>query len=256
MDESVLLVTSQTSLEDVVRKALTEVGKYDLRATNDFNKIIEDHPQQHIAVALLDAELEEQGVSILDVGRALRQLNNKVQIIVITNPRSWLTEEINELAPRGYISKPLDAAELAKMMNTGKPTNPKVEPASQRSVPVEVSAEIPWLQDINRAAQHLTRLTLESSAVVASAIGPVAGGDRRVLEVGERPPEHLLELDQRPLERGEARQAAPVGWPAGRGRSVVHQGRKIVLRIHPAPRVPLPQERVGDRAGPGRLGRA
>lgn len=167
MDESVLLVTPQTSLEDVVRKALIEVGKYDLRATDDFNKIIESHPQQHIAVALLDAELEEQGVSILDVGRALRQLNDKVQIIVITNPRSWLTEEINELAPRGYISKPLDAAELAKMMNNGKPTNPKVESASRRSVPVEVSAEIPWLQDINRAAQHLTRLTLESSAQAA-----------------------------------------------------------------------------------------
>jgi REP element-mobilizing transposase RayT/DNA-binding response OmpR family regulator len=166
MDESVLLVTPQTSLEDVVRKALSEVGKYDLRATNDFNKVIESHPQ-HITVALLDAELEEQGVSILDVGRALRQLNDKVQIIVITNPRSWLTEEINELEPRGYISKPLDAAELARMMNNGKQNEPKVEPASQRPAPVDVSPEIPWLQDINRAAQHLTRLTLESSAQAA-----------------------------------------------------------------------------------------
>ena len=76
-------------------------------------------------MALLDAELEEQGVSILDVGRALRQLNDRVQIIVITNPRSWLTEEINELEPRGYISKPLDAAELARMMNNGKPNDPQ-----------------------------------------------------------------------------------------------------------------------------------
>jgi REP element-mobilizing transposase RayT/ActR/RegA family two-component response regulator len=166
MDESVLLVTPQTSLEDVVRRALSEVGKYDLRATDDFNIVLESHPQ-HIAVALLDAELEDQGVSLLDVGRALRQLNDKVQIIVITNPRSWLTEEINELAPRGYISKPLDAAELARMMNDGKPNNPKVEPASPRPVSVEASPEIPWLQDINRAAQHLTRLTLESSAQAA-----------------------------------------------------------------------------------------
>lgn len=166
MDESVLLVTPQTSLEDVVRKALNEVGKYDLRATDDFSKVIESHPQP-IAVALLDAELEEQGVSILDVGRALRQLNDRVQIIVITNPRSWLTEEINELEPRGYISKPLDAAELARMMNNGKPNDPQVESASQRPAPVDVSPEIPWLQDINRAAQHLTRLTLESSAQAA-----------------------------------------------------------------------------------------
>ena len=166
MDESVLLVTPQTSLEDVVRRALKEVGTYDLRATDDFNTIIEDR-QQRITLALLDAELEDQGVSILDVGRALRQFNDKIQFIVITNPKSWLTEEINELAPRGFISKPLDAAELAKMMNDSKPTNPKVEFASQRPVQVDAPPELPWLQDINRAAQHLTRLTLESSAQAA-----------------------------------------------------------------------------------------
>ena len=159
-------MTPQASLEEDVRRALKAVGTYDLQATDDFGKVLRDR-QLPISLALLDAELEDQGVSILDVGRALRQFNNKIQFIVITNPRSWLTEEINELAPRGFISKPLDAAELAKMMNDGKPTNPKVETASQRPVPVDVAAELPWLQDINRAAQHLTRLTLESSAQAA-----------------------------------------------------------------------------------------
>jgi REP element-mobilizing transposase RayT len=53
------------------------------------------------------------------------------------------------------------------MMTDSKPNNPKVESASQRPAPVDVSPEIPWLQDINRAAQHLTRLTLESSAQAA-----------------------------------------------------------------------------------------
>jgi REP element-mobilizing transposase RayT len=166
MDESVLLVTPQASLEDDVRRVLKEVGTYDLQATDDFGKVIRDR-QQPISLAFLDAELEDHGVSILDVGRALRQFNINIQFIVITNPRSWLTEEINELAPRGFISKPLDAAELAKMMNDGKPSNPKTVPASQREVPVDVAAELPWLQDINRAAQHLTRLTLESSAQAA-----------------------------------------------------------------------------------------
>jgi REP element-mobilizing transposase RayT len=166
MDESVLLVTPQASLEDDVRRVLKKVGTYDLQATDDFGKVIRDR-QQPISLALLDAELEDHGVSILDVGRALRQFNEKIQFIVITNPRSWLSEEINELAPRGFISKPLDAAELVKMMNDGKPSNPKTEPASQRPVPVDVAAELPWLQDINRAAQHLTRLTLESSAQAA-----------------------------------------------------------------------------------------
>jgi REP element-mobilizing transposase RayT/DNA-binding response OmpR family regulator len=167
MDESVLLVTPQASLEDEVRRALKEVGTYDLRATDDFGKLIIEDRQQPISLALLDAELEDHGVSILDVGRALRQLNDKIQFIVITNPKSWLTEEINELAPRGYISKPFDAAELAKMMNNGKLTNPNTEPASPKPAPVDVAAELPWLQDINRAAQHLTRLTLESSAQAA-----------------------------------------------------------------------------------------
>jgi REP element-mobilizing transposase RayT len=167
MDESVLLVTPQASLENVVRRALREVGTYDLQATDDFGKVIRGDRDQTISLALLDAELEDHGVSILDVGRALRQLNDKIQFIVITNPKSWLTEEINELAPRGFISKPLDAAELAQMMNDVNPSNQKTTQASPRPVPVEVAAELPWLQDINRAAQHLTRLTLESSAQAA-----------------------------------------------------------------------------------------
>jgi REP element-mobilizing transposase RayT/DNA-binding response OmpR family regulator len=167
MDESVLLVTPQASLEDVVRRALKDVGIYDLQATDDFGKILKGNRQQPISLVLLDAELEDQGISILDVGRAFRQFNDKVQFIVITNPRSWLTEEINELAPRGFISKPLDAAELAHMMNDVNPSTPKAETPAPRNAPVEVATELPWLQDINRAAQHLTRLTLESSAQAA-----------------------------------------------------------------------------------------
>jgi len=167
MDGSVLLVTPQANLEDVVRKALKDVGVYDLQVTDGFGRIVKGNQQQPVALVLLDAELEDQGISILDVGRAFRQLNNKVQFIVITNPRSWLTEEINELAPRGYISKPLDAAELAQMMNEINPSNPKTGTSVPRPVPVEVAGELPWLQDINRAAQHLTRLTLESSAQAA-----------------------------------------------------------------------------------------
>jgi REP element-mobilizing transposase RayT/ActR/RegA family two-component response regulator len=167
MDKSVLLVTPQASLEDVVRRALKNVGNYDLQATNDFGKVLKGNRQQPISWVLLDAELEDQGISILDVGRAFRQLNDKVQFIVITNPRSWLTEEINELAPRGFISKPLDAAELAHMMNDVNPSNPRAETPAPRTAAVEVAPELPWLQDINRAAQHLTRLTLESSAQAA-----------------------------------------------------------------------------------------
>jgi REP element-mobilizing transposase RayT/DNA-binding response OmpR family regulator len=167
MDESVLLVTPQASLEDVVRRALKDVGIYDLQATGDFGKVLNGNRQQPISLVLLDAELEEQGISILDVGRAFRQLNDKVQFIVITNSKSWLTEEINELTPRGFISKPLNAAELAQMINDVNPSKQKVESPASRPVPVEVATELPWLQDINRAAQHLTRLTLESSAQAA-----------------------------------------------------------------------------------------
>ena len=167
MDESVLLVTPQASLEEVVRRALRDVGIYDLQVTDDFGKVLKGNWQQPVSLVLLDAEVEDQGISILDVGRAFRQLNNKVQFIIITNPRSWLSEEINELAPRGFISKPLDAAELAQMMNDMNPSNQKAEKPSSRSAPVAVAVELPWLQDINRAAQHLTRLTLKSSAQAA-----------------------------------------------------------------------------------------
>ena len=55
-----------------------------------------------------------------------------------------------------------------------------------------------------------------------------------------QPLDHLLELDQRALQRREARQAPPVGRPAGHGRPVVHQGREIVLSHPSGSRCPVP----------------
>ncbi|MBA4379343.1 MAG: hypothetical protein C0393_01405 [Anaerolinea sp.] len=54
-----------------------------------------------------------------------------------------------------------------KMSSTLQAGTPQRKPNNAPSNPAAESVEMPWLANVNRAAQHLTRLTLESSAQAA-----------------------------------------------------------------------------------------
>jgi REP element-mobilizing transposase RayT/DNA-binding NarL/FixJ family response regulator len=172
MAVSLLLVTPQPGLGDVIRKMLKGTGEFDVQVTDDFAEALRVSRQRNVPLAFLDAELEDQGISIHDVGYSLRQLNPQINFIVITNAKSYLPESVNQLAPRGYVHKPVDPAQLVRLVTECIPPQlipkPSVAPQPQNSPEQAVIApDLPWLQDVNRAAQHLTRLTLESSAQAA-----------------------------------------------------------------------------------------
>jgi hypothetical protein len=70
----------------------------------------------------------------------------------------------------GEALKPNPSLELLSMPNDNPFQQPKPSRASDRSPAVHLNNsrdELSWLQDATKAAQHLTRLTLESSAQAA-----------------------------------------------------------------------------------------
>ncbi|MDO9128648.1 MAG: IS200/IS605 family transposase, partial [Anaerolineales bacterium] len=78
---------------------------------------------------------------------------------------------LNELNPQAHLTKPFYLPDLLEMMDKMfsalQAGSPQRRPKKVPAAPAAESIEMPWLANVNRAAQHLTRLTLESSAQAA-----------------------------------------------------------------------------------------
>jgi REP element-mobilizing transposase RayT/DNA-binding response OmpR family regulator len=161
MATEILVVTPQASLGEDIRRIL-KGGRFNVRVTGEFTDAIKLVRQTGCSLALIDSALEDIGIGVLDVGYALRQLNQEIEIVILTGGNDM--PMINGLSILGTLGKPIDAASLTGLVDELFPQLPKVSATKSES---ESPNELPWLLDVNRAAQHLTRLTLESSAQAA-----------------------------------------------------------------------------------------
>lgn len=160
MGADILLVTPQAELGDSVRDMLPP-GRFTLHVTPDFSQAIRLVRQTGCSLALLDAALEEIDISVLDVAYALKQLNGDIQIAVLVSATP--PAELARLAPRAVLPLPLQPDVLLALVGQVFPPEPESLPVG----PAAQGEDMPWLNDVRRAAQHLTRLTLESAAQAA-----------------------------------------------------------------------------------------
>jgi REP element-mobilizing transposase RayT/DNA-binding response OmpR family regulator len=160
MSTDILVVTPNTELGDTIRGMLPP-GRFTLHITPDFSQAIRLVRQTGCSLALLDSALEEIDISMLDVAYALKQLNGDIQIAVLVGDAP--PADLARLAPRAVLPQPLQAEVLLAFVEQVFPPQP--EPASDAHPSHDEG--MPWLNDVRRAAQHLTRLTLESSAQAA-----------------------------------------------------------------------------------------
>lgn len=163
---SLVVVTSAKELGGQFKTLLAGTS-FDSTATADFAEAIKIVRQTAAPAVFLDVELEESGISILDVGYALRQINPALKVIILTH--NGEIPDLGSLAPLAIVRKPVSASDiknvLARLGSTpvaGMKTQVKAEEANFTG-----NETIPWLRDVSKAAQQLTRLTLESSAQAA-----------------------------------------------------------------------------------------
>ena len=157
MNKSLLIVTADTNFGNVLLHGLEQEG-YRAHIVKGKGEAVVRADEQNCSLAFLDLDLGYR--SVLDIGKALRTLNPIIRFLLFSNEA--LPPALDEIRPWWLSPKPYYLPDILKMLNEKSTPRPGNEREVQTSEP-----GLPWLQDPNKAAQHLTRLTLESASQAA-----------------------------------------------------------------------------------------
>ncbi len=185
MSTPVLIITSDIPFGEHIRQNLEEKRRFVVRVTGEQGAAAVYGREFKPALAFLDTSMPE--TILLKIGSQLRQVNPDI-IFVVISEAGWHSA-LEELFPKDYLSKPFYAPDLLEMMANFFPPSAIQDKASLTNN-VEPAGDLPWLSDVNRAAQHLTRLTLESSAQAAL----ITRTDQLWAYAGQLPQEAAREL--------------------------------------------------------------
>jgi REP element-mobilizing transposase RayT/CheY-like chemotaxis protein len=162
MMQNLLIVSADTKFAQVLLHGLEQEG-YRVQITKGKGETVVRADEDNSSIALLDMDLGYRAV--LETGQALRMLNPDIRLIVFS--REAVPPQLDELHPWMLSPKPYFLPDVLNMLNNNSnPPSQYSNPLPHREAQTSNSA-LPWLQDVTRAAQHLTRLTLESSAQAA-----------------------------------------------------------------------------------------
>lgn len=166
MTNNLLLVTSDAMFAKRLSTSLEQEG-YRVHTAKGKGEAVVRADEQNCSTAFLDVELGEKFVA--ELGQALRTLNPTIKLILLAEEDP--TPALEQLRPWLLARKPIRTPELLTMLRDKSTPQPKPARAADPSPAIYLEEQknqvLPWLQDVTKAAQHLTRLTLESSAQAA-----------------------------------------------------------------------------------------
>ena len=165
MVKPLLIVTPQTSFGSMLRSSLEETGQFRVYIAGDEPTALVQLKSEDCEMAFLDVDLGME--AILEIGGALRTIHADVELVIVSDEE--LPPALDALRPWTLLRKPFYLPELINMLGN-MPVVEMPEPIIEihpADIPMPESADLLWLQDVNKAAQKLTRLTLESSAQAA-----------------------------------------------------------------------------------------
>lgn len=156
---SFLVITPHPSFGELIRQSLEDTGSYRVRVVDSRPDALtvarEDKPE----MAFLDLDLGQQ--SVVNIGKDLRRVRADISLVIMA-AEDKLPSSLDEIRPWRLLPKPFYLPDLLRLV--GEP----VQEQQERAVdPSPLAEDVAWLEDVNKAAQHLTRLTLESSAQAA-----------------------------------------------------------------------------------------
>ena len=174
---SVLVMISVRSLGELIQQALQETGLYLVELVNNDEQAMERVNAEKFPVAVLDFDLHPNPPELVT---ALRSAIPELRIVAIGFDADAAGLEVDELSVDACLDDPFYLPDLFDALDdvTGDlQTSSNVKAVSEHtpfpsSVTHKITAdplpEAPlWLQDVTRAAQHLARLFLESTAQAA-----------------------------------------------------------------------------------------
>jgi len=150
----------------MLRSSLEETRQFRVYIAGDEPSALMQLKNEDCEMAFLDVDLGMEAV--LEIGQSLRSLRTDLGLVIVSDEE--LPAAFDSLRPWTLLRKPFYLPELMDML--GALPEDEVMPDPEVEFPSALSAsanatELFWLQDVNKAAQRLTRLTLESSAQAA-----------------------------------------------------------------------------------------
>jgi len=156
MPADILVITGSTQLGDSIRQTMEKTGIYRIHVVTNKASAIVRADEIGAPLAMLDYSENEEWVQ--EVGTALRTIRPSINVIILCDD-NITPPSFDKLRPWILVRKPFRMSNF--MTAISQPQTTSV------SESVESAPNLPWLSDPNKAAQHLTRLTLESSAQAA-----------------------------------------------------------------------------------------
>jgi REP element-mobilizing transposase RayT/CheY-like chemotaxis protein len=176
MKVGLLVVTPQASFGELIRESLHNTGSFHINVANSKAEATSVLEKEHCSLALLDMVFGENAV--LEIGHSLRSFDPDLDLVLLADED--VSSAMDAIRPWVMLRKPFYMPDFIQLMRA-VPIIPEdlidalEEPIESESTekmkpiphPDTKGTDIPWLNDVSKAAQHLTRLTLESSAQAA-----------------------------------------------------------------------------------------
>ena len=154
MPADVLVVTPSSSLGEIIRRSLEETAIYRVHIVTNKSSAVVRADAIGVPLVLIDMAIGEEMVN--ETGNALRTIRQGINIVVLCDEGATVPL-FDGLRPWILVRKPFKMANFMNAISQPQPTS-----AAQK-----VDTATPWLNDVTKAAQHLTRITLGSSAQAA-----------------------------------------------------------------------------------------
>lgn len=158
MPADILVVTTSSQLGENIRHTMEETDIYRIHVVTNKSSAVVRADEIGVPLAMLDYSLNEEWVQ--EIGSALRTIRPSINLIILCDDDAT-PPHFDKLRPWILVRKPFRMSNFMTAIS-----EPQSSPVIQNQHNEE-SAPLSWLSDPNKAAQHLTRLTLESSAQAA-----------------------------------------------------------------------------------------
>ena len=159
MSKSLLLVTADVNFGQVLLYGLEQAG-YAAFIVKGKGEAVVRADEKDCNLAFLDMDIGYKAV--LDIARGLRALRPDMYLALLSDEE--LPPALDEIRPWTLMPKHYYLPDVLTMLNN--PSSYRSQINNGREVQTSMPS-LPWLQDVSKAAQHLTRLTLESAAQAA-----------------------------------------------------------------------------------------
>lgn len=207
MSARILLITLNDGFGELLRQALIDHGGHEVLLVESGVKALQKAQSARFVMTILDCQVDD--VPPGEIANALLEWQPEMRFIAVPPDNNPAHLRLSGFSPHAFLTKPFYMPDMLKIVDkvlSGGRVNvedlavpaqaAEPDPPAEEPLPLESEAgtepepAFPWLSDLDIAAQHLARLSLESSAKAAL----IARGDQLFAYAGEFPQPRATEL--------------------------------------------------------------